>query len=282
MVVWGQLQGGTVWPHLHVSPPKISGSCLPSLVPPGRHRSRASAACRRWEEQLGVTWFFFLCVESGVGIDTKPHAEVAGQGEGVSRGSGRVGSAPQGLCPCTARARTVRSHGGLKTNVCRGAGACWLWMRSPGTGHGIKERFGWEWTFRGHPVQPPCSEQGHLQPDQVAQSPGQPGLERFQASMVPFSPGWTLGGAGRCSSSISPSAPLPFLLVPVLAPTRWVTAPCSSRPGTPRDTRPRSPACGAGDDVWVAEGFLRRSSVNWREKPENYWRWPRPQSQSGR
>jgi len=39
---------------------------------------------------------------------------------------------------------------------------------------------GFEETFRGHLAQPPCSEQGHLQLDQVAQSPVQPGLEHFQ------------------------------------------------------------------------------------------------------
>jgi len=37
-----------------------------------------------------------------------------------------------------------------------------------------------EGTFRGHLSQPPCSEQGHLQLDQAAQSPVQPGLECFQ------------------------------------------------------------------------------------------------------
>jgi len=41
-----------------------------------------------------------------------------------------------------------------------------------------------EGTFRGHLAQPPCSEQGYLQLDQVAQSPVQPGLECFQ--------GWVL------------------------------------------------------------------------------------------
>jgi len=34
-----------------------------------------------------------------------------------------------------------------------------------------------EGTFRGHLVQPFCSEQGHLQLDHVAQSPVQPSLE---------------------------------------------------------------------------------------------------------
>jgi len=42
------------------------------------------------------------------------------------------------------------------------------------------EWFGWEGTFEGHLVQLPCHEQGHLHPDQVAQSPVQPGLECFQ------------------------------------------------------------------------------------------------------
>ena len=37
--------------------------------------------------------------------------------------------------------------------------------------HRIIECFGLARIFRGHPAQPPCSEQGHLQLDQVAQSP---------------------------------------------------------------------------------------------------------------
>jgi len=44
---------------------------------------------------------------------------------------------------------------------------------------GIIEWFGLEGTFKGHLVQPPCSEQGHLQQDQDAQSPVQPDLECF-------------------------------------------------------------------------------------------------------
>jgi len=44
----------------------------------------------------------------------------------------------------------------------------------------ILEYFGLEGAFRGHLAQPPCREQGHLQLDQVAQSPIQPGLECFQ------------------------------------------------------------------------------------------------------
>jgi len=42
------------------------------------------------------------------------------------------------------------------------------------------EVFGLEGTFKGHLVQPPYNEQGHLQPHQVAQSPVQPDLEYFQ------------------------------------------------------------------------------------------------------
>ncbi|KAK4823100.1 hypothetical protein QYF61_025838 [Mycteria americana] len=41
---------------------------------------------------------------------------------------------------------------------------------------GIIEWFGLEGTFKGHLVQPRCNEQGHLQLDQVAQSPLQPDL----------------------------------------------------------------------------------------------------------
>ena len=41
------------------------------------------------------------------------------------------------------------------------------------------ECFGLEGTFRGHVAQSPCSEQGYLQFDQVAQSLVQPGLGCF-------------------------------------------------------------------------------------------------------
>jgi len=40
--------------------------------------------------------------------------------------------------------------------------------------HRITECFGLEGTFRCYLAQPPCSEQGHLQLDQVAQSPVHP------------------------------------------------------------------------------------------------------------
>jgi len=42
------------------------------------------------------------------------------------------------------------------------------------------ECFGLEGTFNGHLAQPPCSEQGHLQLHQVAQSLIQPDLACFQ------------------------------------------------------------------------------------------------------
>jgi len=41
------------------------------------------------------------------------------------------------------------------------------------------EELGLEGTFKGHLVQHPCNEKGHLQLDQVAQSPVQPALECF-------------------------------------------------------------------------------------------------------
>jgi len=43
------------------------------------------------------------------------------------------------------------------------------------------EWFGSEGTFKDHLVQPPCSDQGHLPLDRIAQSPVQPDLECFQA-----------------------------------------------------------------------------------------------------
>jgi len=45
---------------------------------------------------------------------------------------------------------------------------------------GLKETFLSLSSCKGHLVQPLCSEQGHLQLHQVAQSPVQPGLEHFQ------------------------------------------------------------------------------------------------------
>jgi len=44
----------------------------------------------------------------------------------------------------------------------------------------IESQFGSEVTFKGHLVQPPCSEWGHLPVDQAAQSPIQPDLQCFQ------------------------------------------------------------------------------------------------------
>ena len=46
--------------------------------------------------------------------------------------------------------------------------------------HRIIELFEFEGTLKGHLVQLPCTEQGHLQLDQVAQSPIQPDLECLQ------------------------------------------------------------------------------------------------------
>jgi len=42
------------------------------------------------------------------------------------------------------------------------------------------EWFVLEGSFKVHLVQPPCNEQGYLQPDHVAQSPVQPHLDYFQ------------------------------------------------------------------------------------------------------
>ena len=50
--------------------------------------------------------------------------------------------------------------------------------------HRIIEWFGLEGTFKGHLVQSPCSEQGHLQLDQAAQSPIQPDLICFQGGGI--------------------------------------------------------------------------------------------------
>ena len=62
--------------------------------------------------------------------------------------------------------------------------------------HRIIQCFGLTGTFRGHLVQSPCSEQGHLLLDQVAQSAVQPGLECFQ--------GWGLHYLWATRSSVSP------------------------------------------------------------------------------
>ena len=54
-----------------------------------------------------------------------------------------------------------------------------IWF-SKTSNHKIIERFGLEGTYKGHLVHLPCSEQGHLSPEQVAQSPVQPDPEHFQ------------------------------------------------------------------------------------------------------
>ena len=74
--------------------------------------------------------------------------------------------------------------------------------------NGITEHFGLEGIFRGHLAQPPCSEQGHLQLDQVAQGPTWP---------------WMFPGMGpplllwAICSSVSP----PLSWICILLPT-WV------------------------------------------------------------
>jgi len=50
--------------------------------------------------------------------------------------------------------------------------------------HRIVEYLGLEDIFKGHLVQPLCNEQGHVQLDQVAQSPMQPDLEQFQGEGI--------------------------------------------------------------------------------------------------
>jgi len=62
--------------------------------------------------------------------------------------------------------------------------------------HRIIACYGLEGSLRGHLAQAPCSEQGCLRRDQVAQSPVQPGLECFQ--------GWGLHClSGSSSSSVA-------------------------------------------------------------------------------
>jgi len=55
-------------------------------------------------------------------------------------------------------------------------------------------------------LQPPCHEQGHLQPDQVAQSPVQPGLECFQGWGIDHLSGQPLPGFHHpCHKEFLPS-----------------------------------------------------------------------------
>ena len=66
--------------------------------------------------------------------------------------------------------------------------------------HRIIEWFALEGTFKGHPVQPPCNEQGHLQLDQ--QRP-------FQLTLKESPGAWLLGGL-----LLSFSAATPLLMNP--------------------------------------------------------------------
>jgi len=56
------------------------------------------------------------------------------------------------------------------------------------------EEFVLEGTFEGHLVQPPCHKQGQLHPEQVAQSPVQPGLECLQGWGIDHQSGQPLPG----------------------------------------------------------------------------------------
>ncbi|KAK4811229.1 hypothetical protein QYF61_022126, partial [Mycteria americana] len=73
----------------------------------------------------------------------------------------------------------------------------------------ITEWFGLEGTFKGHLVQPPCNEQGHLQLDQAAQNPVQPGLECFQGWGIYHLPGQPVPVLNLPSFSLKP---LPLVL----------------------------------------------------------------------
>ena len=76
----------------------------------------------------------------------------------------------------------------------------------------IIECFVLESTFRAHLVQPPCSEQGPLQPDLFAQSLVQPDLEHFQ--------GWGLHYLS--------GQPVPVFHYPYSKKHASVSPPCSS------------------------------------------------------
>ena len=52
------------------------------------------------------------------------------------------------------------------------------------TSYIIIESFDLDGTFKGHLVQPPFNEQGHLQLHQGAQSPVQPDLERLHCAPI--------------------------------------------------------------------------------------------------
>jgi len=73
--------------------------------------------------------------------------------------------------------------------------------------HRIIECFGLERTFRAHIAQPPCSEQGHLQLDQVAQSPIQLPLNVSRDGVSTAS----LGNLFQCFTTLMVKKCLPYI-----------------------------------------------------------------------
>jgi len=68
------------------------------------------------------------------------------------------------------------------------------------------ECFGLEGTFRGHLAQLPCSEQGHLQPGHIAQSPVQPDVSQgHQLQQTSYS---TYTKVSRVNSACVSTCPL--------------------------------------------------------------------------
>ena len=93
------------------------------------------------------------------------------------------------LCCCPAPSRVSICHGVIATES--------------------QNALGW----KGPLAQPPCSEQGHLQPDQVAQSPVQPGLQCVQGWGIDHLSGQLVADNNSATIVREKSLPLSLLVL---------------------------------------------------------------------